>query len=116
MVNIKRCLKICIIIVLIIIVLGIYFFNDIPSGGEHIASYPSDDGVYIVNVYLHSEALSSDAIRCTIFNVKNKKERNIYWDYKKSNAVVVWVYDEIVEINNKRLNIFYDLYDWRDDN
>lgn len=46
----------------------------------------------------------------------NKKEtRTIYWNYHCEDFNATWIDNKTVKINGKKLNIFKDKYDWRDE-
>ena len=50
---------------------------------------------------------------CTAREVSTDKERNIYWQYRIEDAAAEWESDYIVVINNIRLDVRKDTYDYR---
>ena len=82
--------------------------------GDLLESYLSPSGEYTLNIYVSSPALSSSAIRGEIvYNNRNYKKKNIYWQYKVDDANVIWVEEDTVLINGVKLNVLKDTYDYR---
>ena len=50
-----------------------------------------------------------------IINNKNKKARNIYWEYKINVSEITWDSDDTVKINGHKINLPSGKYDWRVD-
>ncbi|WP_432432661.1 DUF5412 family protein [Clostridium swellfunianum] len=48
-----------------------------------------------------------------IFNTKNKKPKNIYWNYHENTANIKWVDDNTVIINSHKLDVLKDTFDFR---
>lgn len=90
-----------------------YDMRHLPEG-NFIESYESPSGDYTLNIYISSPALSSSAIRGEIvYNNRNFKKKNIYWQYKVDDADVLWVDEDTVRINGVKLNVLKDTYDYR---
>lgn len=78
-------------------------------------SSTSPEKGYEIQVYLSEKSLSDDAIRCEVKNRATGKTRNIYWEYRNSDAEVEWIDETTAIINGRTLNILTDSYDWRKD-
>lgn len=91
-----------------------FFFVDtehLPTG-TLIASFPSPDAVYTVNVYeCRGNATSADSLRAEV--ITNDGTRNIYWQYDDSLRSVEWISENVVSINGIHLDVLSDMYDWR---
>lgn len=96
---------------------GVYwaFFdmNRLPRG-EYLTEETSPDGTYTLKAYVSSPSLSADAVRGElIFNKRNGKTKNIYWNYRESTAKIEWLDNETVVINGHTLKVPNEKYDWR---
>lgn len=92
----KKTLKILLIVGLLFIVLigyGVYwaFFdmNRLPTG-EFLTEETSSDGAYTLKAYLSNGGATTDfAIRGElVFNNRNGKTKNIYWNYHEETAEI----------------------------
>ena len=110
----KRITIVGICLAFIAVVAYWYFFidtNHLPTG-TLIASYPSPDGTFTVNVYeCESNATSANSLRAEV--VTEGKTRNIYWQYDESLYSVEWISEKVVSINGVQLDVLSDIYDWR---
>lgn len=80
--------------------------------GDLLAEYPSPTGQYSIKIYRCSgNATTAYSIRGEL--VEGDKKRNIYWEYKETDAYVFWVSEYEVKINGIRLDVRRDTYDWR---
>jgi len=96
---------------------GVYwaFFdmNRLPTG-EYITEETSPNGTYTLKAYVSSPSLSADAVRGElIFNERNGKTKNIYWNYRESTAKIEWIDDDTVVINGHKLNAPKEKFDFR---
>lgn len=96
---------------------GVYwaFFdmNRLPKG-EYLTEETSPDGTYTLKAYVSSPSLSADAVRGElIFNERNGKSKNIYWNYRESTAEIKWIDDDTVIINGHRLHVPYEIFNFR---
>ena len=102
---------------------GVYHFffsmNSLPQG-EYVCESTSPKGTYTVKLYETSPALSAGGTRGEVIHNKNGRKKNIYWEYNRSlyteaftENIIVWENDETVIINNKKLNVKRDTYDFR---
>ncbi|MGN1194633.1 MAG: DUF5412 family protein [Acutalibacteraceae bacterium] len=115
----KKTLKVTAAVLLSLIavsaVLYYHFFvsmNALPEG-ELIAGYPSASAACSVNIYrCSSGATVADAVRGEVV-FENGKRKNIYWQYRESDAEVKWIDAETVSINGRVLNVYHDKYDFR---
>lgn len=97
---------------------GIYwaFFdmNRLPKG-EYLTEETSPNGVYTLKAYVNSGgATTSYTIRGElVFNKRNNKTKNIYWNYRENNANIDWIDNDTVVINGYTLNVPNDKFDFR---
>ncbi len=116
----NKILKIFLVVGLLLIGIigyGVYwaFFdmNRLPTG-EYITEETSPDGTYTLKAYVSSTSLSADAVRGElIFNERNGKTKNVYWNYRESTAKIEWIDDDTVVINGHRLNVPKEKFDFR---
>jgi len=85
--------------------------------GDKISSHDSPNREYTINIYLieGGHATVSDSIRGELVNNTNNTKKNIYWLYRENHADVEWIDDDTVVINEKKLNIHKDVYNWKKD-
>ncbi|KGR76187.1 DUF5412 domain-containing protein [Ureibacillus sinduriensis] len=116
----KKIVKISLIISFLfmgVIVYGVYwaFFdmNRLPTG-EYLTEETSPDGKYTLKAYVSSPSLSADAVRGEIvFNERNGKTKNIYWNYRESTAKIEWLNNNTVVINGYTLEVPNEKFDFR---
>lgn len=118
LISIAKKVTIVLVITSIIIAGLIYWlFFDISRipKGDLIDEIKSPSGEYTLRVYLvNGGATTSYAIRGElVYNLRDKKPKNIYWSYKESSAVVEWIDDHTVDINGHILDVRNQVYDWR---
>lgn len=106
-----------IVLVLLSVLLLNYFFmsmSRLPEG-ELLTTTSSPDEQYTVNIYVSkSGATVADAVRGEVVNHKNEdKAKNIYWQYRESEAEVIWITNHIVSINGVDLDVRKDVFDFR---
>lgn len=116
----NKILKIFLVVGLLLVGIigyGVYwaFFdmNRLPTG-EYITEETSPNGTYTLTAYVSSSSLSADAVRGElIFNERNGKTKNIYWNYRESTAKIEWIDDDTVVINGHKLNVPKEKFDFR---
>lgn len=97
---------------------GIYwaFFDmkRLPEG-EFLTESISPNGTYTVRAYItNGGATVAYSVRGElVFNDENKKDKNIYWNYREDSATVNWIDDDTVNINGHVLNMPTEIYDFR---
>lgn len=97
---------------------GIYwaFFDmeRLPEG-ELLTEAVSPDGTYTVRTYVtNGGATVAYAVRGElVFNDEDGKEKTIYWNDREESATIVWVDNDTVEINGRKLNVPQETYDFR---
>ena len=119
-VKLKKIVKIALIISFLFIGFvgyGIYwaFFDmkRLPIG-EYLTEETSPDGTYTLKAYVSVKSLSSDAVRGElVFNERNGKTKNIYWNYRESTAKIEWLDNKTVEINGHTLEVPNEKFDFR---
>ena len=119
-VKLKKIVKIALIISFLFIGFvgyGIYwaFFdmNRLPTG-EYLTEETSPDGTYTLKAYVSVKSLSSDAVRGElVFNERNGKTKNIYWNYRESTAKIEWLDNKTVVINGHTLEVPNEKFDFR---
>ena len=105
---------ICIIVFIPLMLIGCNM-DGLPKG-EFIKSSKSPDNSYTVNAYVCSGNATTDfSVRCEVVDNENENVRNIYWQYKQEDVEIAWEDNETVVIDNHRLNVKEDSYDWRDE-
>ena len=104
------------IIIILLLIVNYFFFSmhRLPDG-EFLTEVESPTGKYTVKAYVsESGATVADAVRGeVIYHDKKDKKKNIYWEYRESEAEVVWIDNETVSINGTQLDVRKDVYDWR---
>ena len=117
----KKIVKISLIISILFLGLigyGIYwaFFdmNRLPTG-EYLTEETSPDGTYTLKAYLtNGGATTSYSIRGElVFNNRNGKTKNIYWNYSEETANIEWTDNDTVVINGHTLNVPKEKFDFR---
>jgi len=123
----EYCVKRFRLVVLILIVIvglfllfvywAFYDMGRLPKG-ELITSVDSPSNEYTVKIYqVNGGATVSYSIRGELnFNQKNRKPKNIYWNYREEDAEVEWLDEDTIIINKHTLNVPNDVYDWRREN
>lgn len=109
-----------IILIIFISVLILLFFynkmfnmNKLPKG-EYVDSLKSPNEKYVLNAYKYSGGATVDwALRVEVENLETGKKKNIYWNYHEKEAEWEWIDNDTVIINNHKLNIHKDSYDFR---
>ena len=96
---------------------GVYwaFFdmNRLPTG-KYLTEETSPDGTYTLKAYVSSPSLSADAVRGElVFNERNGKIKNIYWNYRESTAKIEWLDNKTVVINGHTLEVLNEKFDFR---
>lgn len=124
MILLKKFLKVIIPIIFVILFIAIGFyavnwaFFDIQriDGQELLNEAVSPDGKYTFSAYLNNGGATTDyAVLCSVRNNDTDKEKNIYWNYHCSEAVIEWISEDTVIINGIELNVTTDTYDYRKD-
>lgn len=119
--NTNKILKVFLVVGLLFISTigyGVYwlFFdmNRLPTG-KYLTEETSPDGTYILKAYLvNGGATTSLSIRGElVFNNRNGKTKNIYWNYREDSADIEWIDDDTVLINGHRLNVPKEKFDFR---
>lgn len=90
-----------------------YDMNRLPTG-ELLTEEISPDGTYTVRTYVTYNSMSDDAVRGElIYNKRNGKSKNIYWNYPESTATIMWIDNSTVDINGHQLKVPKEKFDWR---
>ncbi|GAA5416677.1 hypothetical protein Pryu01_01715 [Paraliobacillus ryukyuensis] len=117
----KKAVKILLIGSLLFIALvgdGVYwaFFdmNRLPTG-EYLTEETSPDGSYTLKAYLaNGGTTTSYSIRGElVFNNRDGKTKNIYWNYREETANIEWKDNDTVVINSHTLNVLQKKLDFR---
>lgn len=104
-----------------LVLIGLFIINHfffsmskLPEG-ELLTKAISPSGQYTVNAYVsRSGATVADAVRGELVNHhKRDKTKNIYWQYRESEAEVSWSSDHTVSINGIELDVRKDVFDFR---
>ncbi|WP_277584850.1 DUF5412 domain-containing protein [Psychrobacillus antarcticus] len=121
----KRTLKVTLLVIsipvtLTLVLLGIFVYTffismeNLPKG-EFLAEESSPDGKFTLKAYVtNGGSTTSYAVRGElVFNEKNGKIKNIYWNYREEDAEISWVDNDTVIINDHTLNVPKEKYDFR---
>lgn len=93
-----------------------YSMNALPQG-QLIKTINSPNHLYEMNIYVTNGGATTDfSVRGEIEDLKTKRKWNVYWNYHEENAIGYWINNSVVEINNHKLNIYKDKYDFRREN
>ena len=84
------------------------------SKDELLIESTSPNGSYTINLYKskNGATVQDGIIGELVFNEKDKKSKNIYWDMEER-AAVEWIDDRLVEINGHQLKVPNDKFDYR---
>ncbi|WP_445678222.1 DUF5412 domain-containing protein [Psychrobacillus sp. FSL W7-1493] len=119
--KLNRLLKVFIIGSLLIVGLvgyGVYwaFFdmNRLPTG-EYLIEETSPNGKYTLKAYVtNGGATTSYSVRGElVFNDKDNKTKNIYWNYREESANISWTDNNTVIINGHTLDVTKEKFDFR---
>lgn len=117
----NKVIKISLVVLMLfigIVCSGIYwaFFDmtRLPTG-EYLTEETSPDGTYTLKAYLtNGGATTSYSIRGElVFNNRNGKTKNIYWNYREETANIEWKDNDTVVINGHTLNVPKEKFDFR---
>lgn len=115
--QVKRLIPIGLVIVLIFI--GVYWaFFDIQRirGQEIVQEISSPDGANIITVYRNNGgATTAYAVLCSVKKQQSARERNFYWEDHCSEAEVQWLDDDTAVVNGRKLDVWTESYDYRND-
>lgn len=106
------------LIIIVILSYGVYWaFFDIGRlpKGELISEAISPNGEYTVKAYVSDGGATTDfaVLGVLKYNTKDKKSKNIYWNYHEDTANIKWVDNDTVIFNGKQLNVLHDTFDYR---
>ncbi len=84
------------------------------SKDELLIESTSPNGSYTINLYKskNGATVQDGIIGELVFNEKDNKSKNIYWDMEER-ATVEWIDDRLVTINGHKLKVPNDTYDYR---
>lgn len=104
----------CILLFISLVGYGLYYTNfsmaTLPMG-DFVTESTSPDGTYTIKAYSFQ---GGDALRCElIFNKKNKRAKNIYWNVKEDSAAISWESNDRVTINKHSINVPNGKFDFR---
>lgn len=106
------------ILVVLILLINYFFFSmqQLPDG-DFLTEERSPGGDYTVKAYVsRSGATVADAVRGeVVYHKKKDKTKNIYWEYRESEAVIQWLDEHTASINGVKLDVRKDIYDFRKD-
>ncbi len=114
----KKKIMVIILVIIAILSYGVYwaFFSmsRLPKG-DLISEVQSPNGTYTIKAYrTNGGSTTSYAIRGELnFDKLNKKPVNIYWNYREDKAIIEWIDDDTVMINDHELDVLEDKYDFR---
>ena len=91
-----------------------YDMNRLPEG-EFLTEESSPDGKYTLRAYVtNGGATTSYAVRGElVYNEKENKTKNIYWNYREETAEISWTDKDTVVINGVSLDVPGEAFDFR---
>jgi hypothetical protein len=91
-----------------------YDMNRLPKG-EFLTEESSLDGKYTLRAYVtNGGATTAYAVRFElVYNEKEDKKRNIYWNYREETAEITWTDEDTVVINEVSLDVPDEEFDFR---
>ena len=91
-----------------------YDMNRLPTG-EFLTEETSPDGKYTLKAFVtNGGATTAYAVRGElVFNEKDDKSKNIYWNYREETAHIKWISNDEVEINGHTLKVPKEKFDFR---
>ncbi|MDD4369854.1 MAG: DUF5412 family protein [Anaerostipes sp.] len=116
----KKIFLICMVFIGIIVCISgylVYHFmwdtQSVPKGElQKIVQSPKGD--YRANIYSGTgDATVDSSVLVEIENNKTKETKNIFWEYHCDNVKVNWLSENTIKINEKKMNINKDVYDFR---
>lgn len=109
----KKILPLIVIVMLLFSACTNYDMNKLPNG-DYISSSYSPQEKYRIDSFLCSGNATTDfSVRCEVVDMSSGNKHNIYWEYHQDTVAVEWIDETTVIINEKKLNILTDVYDWR---
>lgn len=102
-------------IIYITIYTSFYSMSRLPQG-EFISETVSSDGKYTIKAYLCNGGATTDyAVRGELINNGNNKVKNIFWQYRVTDANFIWLDNDTVKINGNEIDLPNGKYDWRNE-
>jgi hypothetical protein len=91
-----------------------YDMNRLPKG-EFLTEESSPDGKYTLRAYVtNGGATTAYTVRGElVYNEKEDKTRNIYWNYREETAEITWTDEDTVVINEVSLDVPDEEFDFR---
>lgn len=116
----KRVIKISLILCIAVgFVIGYIFYHfmwDTQSvkKGEFLRAIESPQGNYVANIYHGTGGATVDFSTIVEIEKRDSKEKKIiYFQYHCEDVKVKWLSEKCIEIENKKMNILKDVYDYR---
>lgn len=89
--------------------------DDLPKGKFLFSTMSTDpQQSYTVQLYrVSDEDGPGDAIRAVRINNSTGEQKNFYWVVGETNATVTWDSEFVIIINDRKIDIRTQVYDWR---
>lgn len=80
--------------------------NRLPTG-EFLTEETSPNGEYTLKAYVTNGGATTSYAVCgeLIYNKKENKSKNIYWNYHEGTADIIWKDNDTVIINGRTLDV-----------
>ncbi|MEG1886564.1 MAG: DUF5412 family protein [Oscillospiraceae bacterium] len=94
------------------------FFDDIKSlpRGDFLFASMSPTGEYTIRMYNVSAGKTlGGGIRGELICIETKEITNVYWQAGVNTAMVSWISDVVVSINDNNVDVTGKPYDWRNE-
>ncbi|UDK97001.1 hypothetical protein EYB33_12095 [Lysinibacillus sphaericus] len=105
--------------ILLVSTYGIYDFLDVDLDelpeGELLSEHPSPSGDYIARAFLIDQGGATVRTALRVEIDYGHKTKTIYWCYDENKVNLKWLGKNTIEINNHKLDIFKDTYNWKED-
>lgn len=105
--KVLKYLLLCILTVVFLSSCASIGMDNLPKG-ELIKQSVSPNKKYRIDAFLcGGNATTDNSLKCAVVEIGTNNSRNFFWQYHNDTANIKWIDNKNVEINGKKLNIFY---------
>lgn len=111
----KKTIIVILLVISILVALLLILLNiSAPAAEELILTTISPDSTYILEAYRTEPGATVD-FSVKVYIIDGDKKKLIYNSYHEREADIIWITDDTVSINGKKLNLSQnDTYNWKD--